>query len=144
MTKHSTTQSQARKDKAAARATLRADYEHYLRHQRGLSERTIFHSWRFADRFLEFRFAEEIGDIAAITSSDIVGFLQHLTTRKPPLRDKTPSTHLRNFFRYLFKDGQTPTNLALGIPSVAQRYGTRLPRHLAIFEEVAKEVPQMR
>lgn len=128
MNKPSTTETNT--DKDAARASLRADYEHYLRHQRGLSERTIFHSWRFADRFLEFRFGEEIGDVSKITSSDIIGFLQHLVTRKPPLRDKTPSSHLRNFFRYLFKAGKTPTNLALSIPSVAQRYGTRLPRHL--------------
>jgi site-specific recombinase XerD len=56
--------------------------------------------------------------------------LQHLTTRTPPLRDKTLSSHLRNFFRYLFKAGKTATNLAPAIPSVAQRYGTRLPRHL--------------
>jgi integrase/recombinase XerD len=116
--------------KEITRAELKRDYEVYLRRQRGLSERTIFHSWRFADRFLEFRFGEEIGDLSQITSADIVGFLQHLTTRTPPFRDKTPSTHLRNFFRYLFKAGKTATNLALSIPSVAQRYGTRLPRHL--------------
>jgi hypothetical protein len=36
-----------------ARAALRRDYEHYLRRQRGLSERTIGHCWRFADRFLD-------------------------------------------------------------------------------------------
>ena len=30
-------------------ADLRRDYETYLRRQRGLSERTIFHSWRIAD-----------------------------------------------------------------------------------------------
>ena len=116
--------------KEITRAELKRDYEVYLRRQRGLSERTIFHSWRFTDRFLEFRFGEEIGDLSQITSADIVGFLQHLTTRTPPFRDKTPSTHLRNFFRYLFKAGKTATNLALSIPSVAQRYGTRLPRHL--------------
>jgi integrase/recombinase XerD len=103
-----------------ARAELKRDYEVYLRRQRGLSERTIFHSWRFADRFLEFRFGDEIGDLSQITPADIVGFLQHLTTRMPPFRDKTPSTHLRNFFRYLFKAGKTATNLALSIPSVAQ------------------------
>lgn len=57
-------------------------------------------------------------------------FLQRLTSRTPPLRDKTLSSHLRNFFRYLFKAGRKATNLALAIPSVAQRYGTRLPRHL--------------
>jgi site-specific recombinase XerD len=114
----------------SARGQLKQDYENYLRRQRGLSERTIFHSWRIADRFLEFRFGKEAGDLSQITAADIASFLQHLTTRKPPLRDKTLSSHLRNFFRYLFQAGKTPTNLALGILSVAQRYGARLPRHL--------------
>jgi integrase/recombinase XerD len=112
------------------RAELKQEYETYLRRQRGLSERTIFHSWRIADRFLEFRFGGEVGDLSRITSADIVSFLQLVTTRTPPLRDKTLSSHLRNFFRYLFKAGKSTANLALGIPSVAQRYGTRLPRHL--------------
>jgi site-specific recombinase XerD len=116
--------------KEIARKELRQDYETYLRHQRGLSERTIFHSWRFADRFLEFRFGGQVGDLTQITPADIASFLQQLTTRKPPLRDKTSSSHLRNFFRYLFQSGKTTANLALGILSVAQRYGTRLPRHL--------------
>lgn len=112
------------------RGCLKREYEDYLRRQRGLSERTIFHSWRVADRFLEFRFGTGIVELSQLTSSDIVNFLQHLTRRTPPLRDKTLSSHLRNFFRYLFKAGKTTANLALSIPSVAQRYGTRLPRHL--------------
>lgn len=115
---------------ALDRAELKQDYETYLRRQRGLNERTIFHSWRIADRFLDFRFGKEGGDLSQITSIDIVNFLQKLTKRTPPLRDKTLSSHLRNFFRYLFKDSKTTVNLALSIPSVAQRYGTRLPRHL--------------
>jgi multidrug efflux pump subunit AcrA (membrane-fusion protein) len=36
--------------------TLKLEYEEYLRNQRGLSERSIYHCWRFADRFLAFRF----------------------------------------------------------------------------------------
>ena len=60
--------------KEIARAELKRDYEVYLRRQRGLSERTIFHSWRIADRFLEFRFGEEIGDLSQITSADIAVF----------------------------------------------------------------------
>jgi integrase len=116
--------------KEIARAELKRDYETYVRRQRGLSERTILHSWCIADRFLEFHFEKEIGDLSRITTTDIVGFLQHLTTRTPPLRDKTLSSHLRNFFRHPFKAGKTATNLALAIPSVTQRYGTRLPRHL--------------
>jgi integrase/recombinase XerD len=113
-----------------ARVALRRDYEDYLRRQRGLSERTIGHCWRFADRFLDFRFGGTEVDLGAITPGDIAAFLQQLTARKAPFRDKTPPTHLRNFFRYLFKCGLTPTNLALCVPSVAQRYDARLPRHL--------------
>jgi hypothetical protein len=64
-----------------ARGRLRLEYEEYLRHQRGLSERTIFHCWRFADRFLSFRFNSEAGDLAQITAADISRFMQHLTSR---------------------------------------------------------------
>lgn len=117
---------------SAPRAILRSDYEDYLRRQRGLSERTIFHCWRFADRFLDFRFDEEGEDLSAITPDDIARFMQHLTMRRrAPFRDRTPPTHLRNFFRYLFKAGQTPTNLALGMLSIKRQYGARLPRYLA-------------
>lgn len=112
------------------RAHLKRNYEGHLRHQRGLSNKTIFHNWRVADRFLTFRFGKEIGDLSKITAGDIVTFLQQLTARRPLVREKTLSSHLRNFFRYLFQHGETAANLALGIPSVAQRYGTRLPRHL--------------
>ena len=111
----------------SARGRLKRDYEAYLRRQKGLSERSIFHMWRHADRFVDFRFGDEEPDFAAITATDVAGFLQELATQR---RDKTFSTHLRSFFSYLFKAGKTATNLAIGIPSVAQRYGARLPRHL--------------
>jgi integrase/recombinase XerD len=110
-----------------ARRDLRCDYEAYLHQHRGLSERTIGHCWRFADRFLDFRFDQPDVDYEAI---------------KTPYRDKTPPTHLRNFFQYLFKTGLTKTNLALCVPSIAQRYDARLPRHLspAQVETVLKAV----
>jgi integrase/recombinase XerD len=69
---------------ASLRASLRHDYEDHLRRQRGLSERTIGHCWRFADRFLNFRFGDGDIDLAAITPTDIVAFLQKLTTSKAP------------------------------------------------------------
>jgi site-specific recombinase XerD len=71
-----------------------------------------------------------MGDLSRITPSDIVRFLQQLVSRGKPFRDKTPSTHLRNFFRYLFRSGNTTANLALCVPSIKQQYGTRLPRYL--------------
>lgn len=114
-----------------ARAALRTDYEDYLVRQRGLSPRTIYHSWRFADRFLDHRFGDCETDLAAISTSDVVSFLQHLLGRKGPYRDKTPATHLRTFFQYLFQRGVTKTNLALCVPTIAQRWDARLPRFLS-------------
>jgi len=113
-----------------AREKLRRSYEDYLHRQRGLSQRTIFHSWRFADRFLDYRFGDADIDLGATSAGDVIAFLQLLTSKKVPFRDKTPATHLRNFFRYLFKCGLTSSNLALCVPSVAKRYDARLPRHL--------------
>jgi integrase/recombinase XerD len=114
-----------------ARSRLRADYEEYLVRQRGLSQRTIFHAWRFADRFLDHRFGDGEVELVRLRPGDAVAFLQHLLGRKAPYRDKTPATHLRNFFQYLFSCGATETNLALSVPTVAQRWGARLPRYLA-------------
>jgi site-specific recombinase XerD len=128
---------------ARARAKLRRDYEAYLRHQRGLGDGTISHCWRFAEGFLDFRFGDEVGPLSTITQGDIVGYLQHRHSRPKPCRLRALSTHLRNFFHYLFQAGKTKTNLALGIPRVAQRYGARLPRHLSP-EQVEKVLAAVR
>ena len=109
---------------------LRREYEEYLRVQRGLSERTVYHCWRFADRFLEFRFPGAAAEFDRLTPPDIARFLHHLSARGKPSRDKTPPTHLRNFFRFLFRTGRTPTDLTPTVPRVAHRYGARLPRFL--------------
>ena len=110
--------------------TLKLEYEEYLRNQRGLSERSIYHCWRFADRFLAFRFKGKDRDLSKITPPDIARFMQHLTSRGKPFRDKTPPTHLRNFFQFLFKCGKTNVNLAPSVPRIAQRHASTLPRHL--------------
>ena len=134
-----------------ARAELRREYEDYLRRQRGLSDRTIADCWRFADRFLTYRFGEADTAFSAITPRDVAAFLHGLYSRKAPYRDKTPPTHLRNFFQYLFKRGLTQGNLALCVLSVAQQpYDARLPRHLtpaqveAVLAAVRAEEPHSR
>src|SRR3546814_5866407 len=114
-----------------ARAALRVDYEEYLVRQRGISPRTLYHAWRFADRFLDHRFGDGEAKLAAISAGDVVSFLQHLLGRKGPYRDKTAATHMRAFFQYLFQRGVTETNLALCVPTIAQRWDARLPRFLS-------------
>ena len=104
-----------REDAKSSNDPLKLEYEDYLRNQPGLSEMTIYHCWRFADRFLQFRFGGKARDLHKIAPTDIVRFMQQLVSRGKPFRDKTPPTHLRNFFRFLFKSGKTNVNLT---PSV--------------------------
>ena len=113
-----------------ARDKLRRDYEDYLRHERGLSEKSIRNLWYLILRFFKFRFGDGAADLSKITPIDIASFMQQLHSRKEPYRVKTTATHLRWFFQFLFRAGKTKNNLSLGIPSVAQRWGQRLPRHL--------------
>jgi integrase/recombinase XerD len=109
---------------------LRLEYEDHLRVQRGLSEKSIYDCWRFADRFLAFRFKGRRPDLSKIAAADIARFMQHLTSRGKPFRDKTPPSHLRNFFQFLFKSGTTNANLTPSVPRIAQRYASTLPRYL--------------
>jgi integrase/recombinase XerD len=117
--------------KEAAREELRRDYSVYLSRQRGLTERSIADLWRAAKIFLDFRFGEDTEDLSRITPRHVIDFLKYQTTHTARLRDKTRSSKLRNFFRYLFQSGKIAHNLASSIPSVAQKYGARLPRHLS-------------
>ena len=50
--------------------------------------------------------------------------------RGKPYRDKTPPSHLRNLFRFLFWSGKTKRDLANSIPRVAQPRQSQLPRYL--------------
>jgi len=109
---------------------LREEYETYLRHQRGLSEATIHHCLSFLKRFMAFRFGEKLGDLNNITPGDIVAFLSKIKAGTLPYLDKTPPSHLRNLFRFLFWNGKTKRDLVNAIPRVAQPPQSHLPRHL--------------
>lgn len=115
----------------SARAALLADFETYLVKQRGLSQRTIYHVLRFANRFLDHRFGSDAIDLTRLRAADTVSFVQHVLAGRSSYRDKTVTTHLRAFFQYLFARGATATNLAPSIPKTAQRWDARLPRHLS-------------
>jgi site-specific recombinase XerD len=116
-------------DALSVRAALLAEFEDYLVKQRGLSPRTIYHTLRFANRFLDHRFGGAALDLPRLSPADVIGFIEHvLATGR---RDKTVSTHVRTFLQYLFGRGVTATNLALSLPKIAGRWDARLPRHLS-------------
>lgn len=112
-----------------ARAALLTDFESYLIKQRGLSQSTIQHSLRFANRFLDHRFGDAMIDLGCLRPADAIGFIEHVLAGAQ--RNRTVQTHVRFFLQYLFGCGATATNLALSVPRIAKRWGTRLPRHLS-------------
>jgi len=115
----------------AERQELLSGYETYLLRQRGLTPRSAYHALRFANRFLDHRFGDQRLDLTSLKAQDVAAFMEHLHSRKRPFRDKTPATHLRSLFQYLFAQGGTTTNLSLCVPRVRKPWGARLPRHLS-------------
>lgn len=109
---------------------LSAEYATYLREQRGLSDVMIYHCLRFLDRFMTFRFGERLGNLNDITPADVVAFLRDVMGRKPGFRDKTPPTHLRGLFRFLYWSGKTTKDLATSMPRVAAPKEAHLARSL--------------
>jgi integrase/recombinase XerD len=112
-----------------ARTALLANFETYLINQRGVSPRTVYHTLRFANRFLNYRFGELMINIACLRPTDAIGFVEYVLAGAP--RDKTITTHVRVFLQYLFGCGATTTNLALSLPRTTRHWGARLPRHLS-------------
>lgn len=108
---------------------LKAEYERYLRDQRGLTDRTIDHCVSFLRRFMAFRFGETLGNLNDITPHDVVEFIRMLRGGTAP-RDKTVPSHLRNLFRFLFWSGRTKRDLATSIPRARQPARSTLPRYL--------------
>ena len=113
-----------------AMGQLHAEYESWLRHQRGLSEATIGRHLCFLKRFMTFRFGEVLGSLDDITSDDIITFLSQPTSGTRFRLNDTWPWQLRSLFKFLFWSGKTRRNLAISIPGVAGYRSTGLPRHL--------------
>lgn len=132
-------------DAQIAKDSLLDDLERFLVGQRGLSASSVYQVKRFAVRFLDHRFGEAMPELSAIGPCDIVAFLEHVQKGKSLSMARTPASHLRCFFQFLFARGLTATNLSSAVPKVHRRYQVRLPRYLppaeveAILEWVRQE-----
>jgi integrase/recombinase XerD len=113
-----------------AKDRLLNDLERFLLGQRGLSPSSIYHIRRYAVRFLNHRFSDTMPDPSAIRQHDIVAFLEHIQKGKSLSMARTPASHLRCFFQYLFARGLTASNLSSAVPKLHRTYNTRLPRYL--------------
>jgi len=111
-------------------ATLGRQYENYLKKERGLSPVTITHYWSFARRFLVERFGDASLRIGDLVPDDISRFLLRHARSSSPVAAKLMVTSLRSFFRFLFLNGQTESDLAGAVPTVRHWRLAELPKYL--------------
>ena len=96
-------------------------YGDWLRHQRGLSAKTISTRQGVLRRFLTFRFSTAPGDLNTIARDDIVAFLDSPDTATGTVGVDHKAMCLRSLFGFLFATGRIRHDLALSVPRVARR-----------------------
>lgn len=109
-------------------------YAAYMRTERGAAEGTVEGYVAVVREFLARRFGSGEVDLAALTASDIGAYLVERAPALSPKRVAYLASALRSFFRFLFVQGATATDLSTA-PLMAQtRYGAAVPRYLSPAE----------
>jgi len=103
-------------------------FEHYLRNERSLAEKTILCYVPFVHRFLTDRFGDEPVTFSRLTAGDVVRFVQRQALRLHVKRAKLLTTALRSFLRYARYRGDIVPDLAYAVPTVANWSMTAIPR----------------
>lgn len=111
-------------------ALLRGRYDDYLRRTRGLSSATLAGYWPFLNQFLRERFGSGPLRLRELTPDDVSAFLFRHAYSVPPGRVKLMVTAQRSFFRFLFQEGETETDLAGAVPSIRTWRLAGVPKYL--------------
>ncbi len=113
-------------------AEVEERYATYLREERGLSHATLVNYIPLVHRFLVDRCGKGhvgLGQLRADSAPRFV--LRHAPTMSPG-RAKLLVTALRSFLRFLHLRGETATDLALSVPTVADWRLAKLPRFIPV------------
>lgn len=103
----------------------------YLRKERGAAEGTIEGYVAVTREFLSQRFGSDaVVDLAALTASDIGAYLVGRAESLAPKRVAYLVSALRSFFRCLFVQGHTATDLSTATLTAQTRRLATVPRYL--------------
>jgi len=114
-----------------------AGFEHHLRLERGLADRSIERFATTARQFLIARFGTGAVDLRALCAADVVRFVQQQSKRLQPAGTKSVVTGLRSFLRYAQYRGEVDPELVFSVPKVAA-WSTTPPLPKAISAEHAQ------
>ena len=109
---------------------LRAAYEDWLRHQRGLSDKTLKNNLLVFNAFMRFRFTDEAIQPDRISPEDLVAFLVPKRTDRWTCPERTKASRLRNLLRFLHWNGTVPVSLVDTVSRTGRRPLTTPRMHL--------------
>ena len=112
-------------------AAVLTRYEKHLRSERGLAAATVINYLPCIRKFLIERFREKPLLLREVRSSDVSDFILRYAPTMSPRRAQLVTAAFRSFFRFLFQDGEVQVNLALSVPSVADRRLATIPKYLS-------------
>ena len=111
-------------------ALIRRRYDDYLRRTRGLSSATCSRYWPFLDQFLRQRFGSGALRFGELTPDEVSAFLLHQARSFSPKSAQLMVAAQRSFFRFLFQEGETETDLADAVPSIPTWRLAGVPKYL--------------
>jgi len=109
---------------------LKAAYEAYLQHDRGLSPVTGSRHWFVLGRFLRQCFGTGPIDPRTITVEDVTRYVQVQIPVRSPASAQLHASTLRSFLRFLWHTGQTDRDLTAAIPPVRRWRLVDVPKYL--------------
>jgi integrase/recombinase XerD len=110
---------------------LKAEYEAYLRHDRGLSAVTGPRHWFILRRFVRGRFGEGPIDLRGLTADDVTRHVLAQIPSRSPASAQLHASTLRSFLRFLWQTGVTAADLTAAIPPVRRWRLADVPKYLA-------------
>ena len=111
-------------------AAILSRYERHLRSERGLAAATVINYLPCIRKFLIERFRDKPLVIREVRASDVADFILRYAPTMSPRRAQLVTAAFRSFFRFLFQNGALQVNLALSVPSVADRRLAAIPKYL--------------
>ena len=115
-----------------ASAQVEEQYATYLREQRGLSRATLANYIPLVHRFLVDRLGKGLVGLGQLRADDAPRFVLRHAHAMSPGRAKLLVTALRSFLRFLHLRGETATNLAPSVPTVADWRLAQLPKFIPV------------
>ena len=106
-------------------------FRRYLEHRHGLSPASAEAYVYFTRPFLRDLSISGVGDLALLSQSDVIGYVERHARDGSPATARTMCCRVRSFLRYLLVEGYVAHDLAACVPSIKRWRLTGLPTYLS-------------